>query len=61
MSDALSSINIGDLLKLLLGLTVVWVALEIVLRVLDFAVEFMSSIMGLIIIALIVLWFLDTI
>ncbi|WP_332897581.1 MULTISPECIES: DUF7554 family protein [unclassified Haladaptatus] len=61
MSDALSSINIGDLLKLLLGLVVVWVALEIVLQVLDFAVEFMSSIMGLIIIALIVLWFLDTI
>jgi hypothetical protein len=68
MSDSRAGIEAEDLLKIVLVLVVVWLALEVLgaavgLVGATFDVLFgpLSSVIGLVVVALIVLWFFDKI
>lgn len=57
-----ADVDVETLLKVILVLVVVWLALEIVGEVVDIALGlfgFLRPILGLVILALIVLWLLD--
>jgi hypothetical protein len=57
-----ADVDVETLLKVILVLVVVWIALEIVGEVIDIAFGifgFLRPILGLLILALIVLWLLD--
>jgi hypothetical protein len=59
---ARASIDVEDLLKLVLGLVVVWLALEIVGEIVGLFSTLLGPLrplLGVAIVALIVLWFLD--
>jgi len=59
-----ASLDVGDLLKLVLVLVVVWLALEIVGEVFDLffgLLGFLPDLLGLAVVVLIVLWLLDRI
>lgn len=53
------ALDVEDLLKLVLVLVVVYLALNIVFEILDFAFGALSNVVGLVIVVLIVAWFLD--
>ncbi|MES3516580.1 MAG: hypothetical protein PPP58_02835 [Natronomonas sp.] len=55
----LMDIDVEDLLKVILVLVIVWIAVQIVLDVLEFAFGSLSSLLGLLIVGLIVAYFLD--
>jgi hypothetical protein len=64
MARARAAVEAEDLLKLLLVLAVVWLALEVLEAVLDVFASlfgFLRPLLGLVIVALIVLWLLDRI
>lgn len=57
-----ADVEVETLLKVILALVVVWLALEIVGEIVDIALGlfgFLRPILGLLILALIVLWLLD--
>ncbi|WP_251329001.1 DUF7554 family protein [Haloplanus pelagicus] len=59
-----ASLDVEDLLKLVLLLVVVWLALEIVGEVFDIffgLLGFLPNVLGLLVVVLIVLWLLDRI
>lgn len=59
---ARASIDVEDLLKLVLGLVVVWLVLEIVGEIVGLFTALLGPLrplLGVAIVALIVLWFLD--
>lgn len=56
------SLDVEDLLKIILVLVVVWIALEIIMEVVSFVLApfgALSSIVGLVIVVLIIAYFLD--
>jgi hypothetical protein len=58
------NIEVEDLLKILLGLAVVWLILEVVgevLGIVGWLLGPLQPLVGLVIVVLIVLWFLDRI
>jgi hypothetical protein len=54
-----ASMDVEDLLKIILVLIIVWIAVDIVVDVLQFAFGGLSSVVGLVIVALIIAYFLD--
>lgn len=56
-----AALDVEDLLKIILVLVVIWIALEILFDVIGFLFGPLSSIVGLLIIVIIVLYFLDVI
>jgi F0F1-type ATP synthase assembly protein I len=54
-----AGMDVEDLLKIILVLIIVWIAVDIVLDVLQFAFGGLSSIVGILIVVLIVAYFLD--
>jgi hypothetical protein len=59
-----AGIDVEDLLKVVLALVVIWLALEIVdsaLGILGSLLGPLQPLLGLVVVALIVLWFLDRI
>jgi hypothetical protein len=61
MLDKRGALDAEDLLKIVLLLVIVWIGIEILGEIVDFLVGPLSSILGVIIIVLIVLWLLDRI
>lgn len=59
--DTSGDIEVETLLKIVLVLVVVWIAIEIVDAVLGFLLGPFKSVLGLVIVALILLWLLDRI
>ncbi len=53
------SLDVEDLLKIILVLVIAWIAIEIVFEVISFVFAPLSSVVGLLILVLIVLYFLD--
>lgn len=54
-----AGMDVEDLLKIVLILVIVWIGVQIVLDVLEFAFSALGSVLGLLIVVLIVAWFLD--
>ncbi|MFQ3319315.1 MAG: hypothetical protein ACI8UR_001511 [Natronomonas sp.] len=54
-----AALEVEDLLKIILALVIIWIAVELVMEILQFAFGGLSSVVGLIIIVLIVAYFLD--
>lgn len=54
-----ADVDVEGLLKIILVLVIIWIAIELVLEVLQFAFGGLSSIVGLLIVILIVAYFLD--
>lgn len=52
-------LEVDDLLKIILVLVVVWIALQIVFETIEFIFGPLSSLVGLLIVVLIILYFLD--
>jgi hypothetical protein len=61
MLDKRGALDAEDLLKIVLLLVIVWIGIEILGELVDFLVGPLSSILGVIIIVLIILWLLDRI
>jgi hypothetical protein len=64
MTSQRASIDVDDLLKIVLVLVVVWLALEIVGEVMEIALGLLGPlrpIIGVLVLVLIVLWLLDRI
>ncbi|WP_435196185.1 DUF7554 family protein [Natronomonas sp. EA1] len=61
LPDARGKMDAEGLLRIILILVVVWIALQIVGEIIDLVFGPFSSIIGLVIIVLIVLWLLDRI
>ena len=62
--DVRSAIEVETLLKIVLGLVVVWLVLEVLgaaLRITTAFFRLLTPVIGLVIVILIVLWFLDRI
>lgn len=51
--------EVEDLLKIILVLVIIWIAVELVMEILQFAFGGLSSLVGLLIVVLIVAYFLD--
>lgn len=56
-----AALDVEGLLKIILVLVVIWIALEILFDVIGFFFGPLSSVVGLLIIVIIVLYFLDVI
>lgn len=54
-----ADVDVEDLLKIILVLVVVWIGVQIVLELLEFAFRGIGSVLGLLIVVLIVAYFLD--
>lgn len=54
-----ADVDVGDLLKVILVLVIVWIALQILFETIEFLFGPLSSVVGLVIVALILLYFLD--
>jgi hypothetical protein len=52
-------LDVEDLLKLVLVLVVVYLALNVLFEIIDFAFGALSNVVGLVVIVLIVAWYLD--
>jgi hypothetical protein len=61
MLDSLADIDVDDLLKMILILVIVWFALEIVDFALGMLLGPLKPLIGLVVLALLVLWFVDVI
>lgn len=64
MTDARAAIEVEDLLRIVLVLVVVWLVLEVVDVLLDVTLGvfgFLRPILGLVVLAVVVLWLLDRI
>jgi len=59
--DTRADVEVETLLKVVLGLVVVWLALEVVDAVTDLLLGALKPLLGLVIAVLIVLWLLDRI
>lgn len=57
--DIRGALEAEDLLKVVLVLVVVWIVVEIVIEILEFALGPFRPLIGLIVVLVIVLWFLD--
>jgi len=53
------SLEVEDLLKIILVLVIVWIAVEIIMEIISFVFAPISSLVGILIIILIVAYFLD--
>ena len=54
-----ADVDVEDLLKVILVLVIVWIGLQIVMDLVEFAFSGISSLVGLLIVILIVAYFLD--
>lgn len=54
-----ADVDVEDLLKVILVLVIVWIGLQIVMDIVEFAFSGVSSLVGLLIVILIVAYFLD--
>ncbi|QPV64602.1 hypothetical protein I7X12_08335 [Halosimplex litoreum] len=59
--DTRADIEVETLLKIVLGLVVVWLGLEVLDLLIDIVLGPFQSLFGLVIVVLIVLWLLDRI
>jgi hypothetical protein len=53
------ALDVEDLLKVVLVLVIVYLAVNVLFEVIDFAFGALSNVVGLLIVVLIVAWFLD--
>jgi type IV secretory pathway VirB2 component (pilin) len=53
------ALDAEDLLKIVLALVIVWIAVEIVTEVVEFLLGPFTTVIGVVIVVLIVLWFFD--
>lgn len=53
------TLDADDLLKIVLALVIVWILVEIVTTTVEFLLGPFTSVIGLVIVVLIVLWFFD--
>lgn len=56
-----AALDVDDLLKIILVLVIVWLAIEVVTEFLGFLFGPLSSVIGLVLLAVLVLWYFDVI
>ena len=59
MTGDRGALDVEDLLKIVLVLVIVYIAVDLLFEVVGFVFRALSSLVGLLIVVLIVLWFLD--
>lgn len=61
MPDTRGDLEVEGLLKIILVLVIIWILVEITIEVFKFLIGPASSVIGLLIVILILLWFFDKI
>lgn len=56
-----AALDVDDLLKIILVLVILWLAIEVVTEFLGFLFGPLSSVIGLVLLAVLVLWYFDVI
>lgn len=56
-----AALDVDDLLKIILVLVIVWLAIEVVTEFLGFLFGPLSSVIGLVLLVVLVLWYFDII